>query len=83
MDLYSLEYQRWWQIILLLPAMWQGKQAEWQGVRTLQGKEFEIYTGRPQPVNADGELVTHTPAKFRLVPTAVTVFVPNLPVLLG
>ncbi len=83
LDLYSLEYKHWWQIVLLLPAMWRGKQANWPGVRTLQGKEFEVHTRRPQPINADGEIVTYTPAKFRLLPKAVTVFVPDSPVLTG
>ena len=83
LDLYSLEYQHWWQIALLLPAMWRGTHANWSGVRTLQGKEFEIYTRKRHPINADGEIVTYTPAKFRLIPKAVAVFVPNLPVVPG
>jgi diacylglycerol kinase family enzyme len=81
LDLYSLEYQQWWQIILLLPAIWRGRQADWSGVRTLEGKEFEILTRKPQPINADGEIVTYTPAKFRLIPKAITVFVPEFPLL--
>jgi len=40
LDLYSLEYQHWWQILLLVPAMWRGTHAKWSGVRSLQGKEF-------------------------------------------
>ncbi len=83
LDLYSLEYQHWWQIILLLPAMWRGTYAKWQGVRTLQGNDFEIYTRRPHPINADGEIVTYTPAKFRLIPKAIAVFVPALPAIPG
>ncbi len=83
LDLYSLEYDRWWQIIVLLPAMWRGTHANMPGVRTLEGKEFEIYTRKPQPINADGEIVTYTPATFRLVPQAIEVFVPNLPGIAG
>ncbi len=81
LDLYSLEYGHWWQILAVVPAMWQGRQADWSGVRTLQGKDFEISTRKPYPINADGEIVTYTPAKFRLIPKAVAVFVPSLPVL--
>jgi YegS/Rv2252/BmrU family lipid kinase len=77
LDLYSLECQHWWQILLLLPAMRQGRHAAWSEVRTLQGKEFGILTRKPQPINADGEIVTYTPAKFILVPKAITVFVPE------
>lgn len=83
LDLYSPEYQHWWQILLLVPAMWRGTHANWSGVRSLQGKEFDIYTRKAHPINADGEIVTYTPAKFRLIPKAVAVFVPNLPVLPG
>lgn len=79
LDLYSLECRHWWQIILLLPAMRQGRHADWPDVRALQGKEFEILTRKSQPINADGEIVTYTPAKFRLVPKAITVFVPIFP----
>lgn len=83
LDLYSLEYQHWWQILLLVPALWRGTHANWSGVRSLQGQEFDIYTRKAHPINADGEIVTYTPAKFRLIPKAVAVFVPNLPVLPG
>lgn len=78
LDLYSLECQHWWQILLWLPAMKLGTHSGWDGVRTLQGKEFEIHTRRHLPINADGEIVTQTPAKFSLVPKALTVIVPNL-----
>lgn len=79
LDLYSLECQHWWQLIRLFPSLRRGKHADWSEVRTLQGKEFEIYTRKPQPINADGEIVTYTPAKFQLVPRAITVFVPYFP----
>jgi diacylglycerol kinase family enzyme len=48
----------------------------WEQVRTATCEEVEIRTRRPRPVNADGELVTHTPARFRVLPGAVTVFAP-------
>lgn len=78
LDLYSLECQHWWQLLLWLPAMRLGTHWGWDGVRTLEGKEFIVYTRKPLPINADGEIVTQTPAKFRLVPKAIAVFVPKL-----
>lgn len=78
LDLYSLECQHWWQLLLWLPAMRLGKHSGWDGIRTLEGQEFVVYTRKPYPINADGEIVTQTPAKFRLVPKALAVFVPNL-----
>jgi YegS/Rv2252/BmrU family lipid kinase len=83
LDLYSLEIQHWGQIIALLPAMLRGSQGNWAVVRTLAGQEIEIHTRKRRAINADGELVTHTPAHFRLVPQAVSVFVPKVPVVPG
>ncbi|MGB5963201.1 MAG: lipid kinase [Coleofasciculaceae cyanobacterium] len=77
LDLYSLECQHWWQLLLWLPAMRVGTHSGWDGIRTLKGKEFVVFTSKPLSVNADGEIVTQTPAKFRLVPKAISVFVPK------
>jgi YegS/Rv2252/BmrU family lipid kinase len=77
LDLYSLELSHWWQILLVLPVMSRGRQASWPGVRTLQAKEIEILTSRPHAINTDGELTTQTPAKFRVVPKALSVLVPE------
>ena len=79
LDLYSLECQHWWQLLLWLPAMRLGTHSGWDGIRTLEGQEFVIHTRKPLPINADGEIVTQTPAKFRLVPKAIAIFVPSLP----
>lgn len=42
----------------------------------MSGSGFEIHTREPMPVNADGEIVTQTPAVFRVRPGAIRVFVP-------
>lgn len=78
LDLYSLECQHWWQLLLWLPAMRLGTHSGWDGIRTLEGQEFVVSTRKPLSINADGEIVTQTPAKFCLVPKAIAVFVPNL-----
>nr|WP_290223916.1 lipid kinase [Trichocoleus desertorum] len=77
LDLYSLEIQNWWQIIPLLPAMRSGQHIKSPRVRALAGKEFEVHTRRPRPINTDGEITTYTPATFRVVPKALSVLVPN------
>ena len=59
-------------------AFWKGRHGLMDEVRTLSGQGFEIRTRRPMPVNADGEIVTATPAVFRVRPGAVTVFVPEV-----
>ncbi len=77
LDIYSLELEHWWQVITLLPAMSQGRQGELPGVRTLHAREVVIWTRKPHMVNTDGELTTHTPAHFRVIPQALTVRVPQ------
>ncbi|MBD2537889.1 lipid kinase [Coleofasciculus sp. FACHB-SPT36] len=79
LDVYSLEVQNAWQIVRLLPSMLKGKQAEWPEVRSLQGREIEVSTLKPLPINTDGEITTYTPAKFRLIPEAISVLVPQSP----
>ncbi|MBE9129489.1 MULTISPECIES: lipid kinase [unclassified Coleofasciculus] len=77
LDLYSLEMRHWWQIIMLLPALRQGRHTDWSGVRTLHGTEIEINTRKPRDINTDGEITTQTPAKFRVVPQVLSVLVPR------
>lgn len=75
LNLYSLEIDRWWQIIPILPAMWFGTLAKSPRVRTLASDQFVIETDRAHPVNADGELTSRTPAEFRVAPKAINVIV--------
>lgn len=77
LDLYSLEIRHWWEIIPLLPRMRQGRHINARHVRALQAQEIKIYTRKPHPINTDGEITTHTPAYFRVIPKAVAVFVPR------
>jgi YegS/Rv2252/BmrU family lipid kinase len=77
LDLYSLQVEHWWQMLGLLKALRTGSLANRPYVLTLTGREFEIHTRRPRRINTDGELTVSTPALFRLVPKAVTVFVPE------
>ena len=60
----------------MLRSFRSGEHGAWSEVTTLRGTEFEIRTPRPRPVNADGELITATPAIFRVHPAAVSVFAP-------
>jgi diacylglycerol kinase (ATP) len=77
LDLYSLEMRHWWHILLILPALWQGRHTDLPGVRTLHGTEFEIYTRKPHSINTDGEITTSTPATFRVIPQVISVLVPR------
>jgi YegS/Rv2252/BmrU family lipid kinase len=76
LDLYSLEFPSVWSMVLMLPAFVSGAQGRWREVRTVRCASFEIRTRRPRKVSADGEVVTQTPARFRVLPAAVHIFVP-------
>jgi YegS/Rv2252/BmrU family lipid kinase len=75
LDVYSLEVMHWLELPALWPMMRTGTHAAWPTVRGLRVKEFELKTKKPMPVNADGEIVTQTPAVFKVREGAVWVFV--------
>ena len=77
LDLYSLELRRAWKLALMARSFRYGEHGAWEEVRAIRAKEFEIRTRRPRPVNADGEIVTRTPARFTIRPAAVSVFAPG------
>ena len=76
LDVYSLEVANWRELLMLAPALRRGTQGQHRNVRAFGTTELTIRTRRPHDVNTDGELVTHTPAHFRILKAAVTVFVP-------
>jgi diacylglycerol kinase (ATP) len=76
LDLYSLEFERAWKLALMARSFRYGKHGAWSEVRAIRAEEFDIRTRRPRPVNADGEIVTQTPAHFSIRPRAVRVFAP-------
>lgn len=76
LDLYSLEFSQVWRMALMVRAFKHGEHGALREVRTARGGRFEVTTRRPRPINADGELVTQTPAVFSQKRLAVSVFVP-------
>ena len=79
LDLYSLEFVRAWRLVLMLRSFRRGEHIARREVRDLRGKRFEVQTRYPRAVDADGEIVTHTPAVFEVMPRAIEVFVPEGP----
>jgi diacylglycerol kinase (ATP) len=76
LDLYSLEMDNVWKFALMLSAFRKGTHGAWDEVQTERCVEFDIHTRHPRPVNTDGDIVTHTPAHFRIRPKAISVFAP-------
>ena len=77
LDVYSLEIEHWSELLALLPALKTGTQKRWKNVRTFGTTELTVRTKRPLDINADGEILTTTPAHFSLRRQAVTAFVPK------
>ncbi len=79
LNLYSIEIEHWSEMPLMFWSLWRGRLEHLSKVRTLEGQYFEIRTRRPYWVNTDGELTVRTPATFRTVPLALSVFAPPRP----
>lgn len=77
LHLYSLEMHRPWELFLIAGAFRSGRHGTFRDVRTRAAQAFTVTTRKPRSINADGELITRTPARFRVLPGAVTVLVPE------
>ncbi|MCT4475278.1 hypothetical protein N3929_26555, partial [Bosea sp. SSUT22] len=78
LDFYSLEPQHLWRLPFILSASRGGRTRALPGVRAFcSGRPLEIRTRPALPVNTDGEITTATPARFQLLPRALTVFAPR------
>lgn len=77
LELYSLEMERLWKLLPMALSFRAGRHGLWQEVRTLQAREIRVETRRPRKINADGELITRTPARFRVLAKALRVYAPE------
>lgn len=77
LDLYSIEVRKWYSLLALLPALKRGSHGDRKGVFTVRTTEIEVRTRRPHRIDTDGELGAQTPAVFRVLPRALTVFSPE------
>ncbi len=76
LNLYSMEFAHLWKLALVYPAFRKGRHGMWKEVRTMRCSEVEVRTGHPKKINTDGEISTETPAQFRVLRQAVSVFAP-------
>lgn len=78
LDFYSIAPRQFWQWPLFLTALRRGRNRNLVGVRAFCSPgPLEIRTDPPVPINTDGEITTSTPARFRRLPRALSVFVPG------
>jgi diacylglycerol kinase (ATP) len=79
LNLYSVEIKRRWQVLPLIPALWRGTLDPLLPIRTLRGTEFEIRPlHRARSIIADGEFIGSTPAIFKMIPHALSVYAPQV-----
>jgi diacylglycerol kinase (ATP) len=76
LDVYCLKPGSFWRLLTLFPALRFGRLRPSETIHAMRGREVDVITRRPMPVNTDGELTVRTPAEFRVVPRALEVFVP-------
>lgn len=78
LDLYLIYPGRAWQLFAsLLHLKFRFRRPE--VLQRLRGARVRLRTRRPHAVNADGELVTETPAEFAVLSRALKVMVPRKP----
>ncbi len=77
LDLYSLEVRRHRDLLWLLPGLLQGRLPPCFTARCGPDDTIEILTRRPHRISCDGEILSCTPACFRVLPGAIRVYVPG------
>lgn len=76
LDLYAIEIENIMEIFSVAAAMVSGRPGTARGLRTLRAPAFEVRTGHPHRITADGEPAGTTPALFEILPRALRVFAP-------
>jgi len=70
---FVLEAQGLLELARLLPRLWLGRLRDAERASIRFAPELGIETSRPLPIDADGELVACTPARFRVLHRALPV----------
>lgn len=79
LSLFSLRPLHAWELLTLAPLLRNGQQNRDRRVFSAQATEIDISAGKRQlEVHADGEPVTRTPARFRVLPKKLAVVAPAL-----
>lgn len=74
LDLYAIPSGPGRRLMAMIPALRSGRTKQAEHMVTMQGESLEIRTRHPKTVSVDGEEMTETPAKFRVLPGALRVF---------
>lgn len=77
LDIYSLSPQTPLAMLAKVPALIRGPHQQLAGVSLFQADSLCVRTREPMAINTDGELLTQTPAEFRVIPGALKVKLPQ------
>lgn len=77
LTLHSVAPLSLWRLAAHSWSIVRGRAGKRQGHRLSAGRRIHVDTARPLPITADGELVAHTPATFRVLPGRLRVLVPK------
>jgi diacylglycerol kinase (ATP) len=77
LDCYTVEVGNLAQLFSVVAAIAGGRRRSRSGLRTFRSTAFEIFTGRPHHISADGEPAGTTPARFEILRAALRVFSPE------
>lgn len=77
LDLYSLEPQSMWRLVLTAPLIRAGWHDRLDSSVKMSGSRFGITTDPVLDVSTDGEVTTRTPAVFEVLPEALEIMVPE------
>ena len=76
LKVYYLKPLGLWGWIRLLPSLRFGTLDRRGEAELMRATRVDVATKRPKQINVDGELIGETPATFRLLPKALSVFAP-------
>ncbi len=77
LDVCLFESSGYLDLLVYLQAIARGVQDSTKGVRYEHGTEVEIQSKEEVPIELDGEFAGHLPAKMKVLPRALKIFVPR------
>ncbi len=75
-DIYCVIAPSFWRLTHVLFALLSRSHRFEPALKTYRAEKVEIETSRKVDINVDGELLTETPARFRVLPLALKVLTP-------
>jgi diacylglycerol kinase (ATP) len=75
--LYAVEDSGFWPLIRAAAAVLERHAHSGAGLRVYHSTAFSVSTRRPRRISADGEPAGTTPARFEVLPAALSVFAPT------